>query len=326
MKKVEQIIEQFRSSELYQSNEKVRTTVDAAIPALEAAAYDKEQLGQIISDLKAQLRSLLNESETPNIPSLTEFIDQQYEEAIDTAKIFKVNRRTGDIPLPTKELVLHAVKKIVTKEQWEEIQKFKVPTLLIVPYPTTLQRYIKAINSEECKTPMTEKNLDMVSWVKDRFDEDFNRILATFSVVDKQYFGDSAIMGYRFVITDGALHMAGHGKWNEDEWRKPEGMYQPSFKQRIEAFENHFEKYKIEGLDYSAYMSLQMLYLKAGSPLDQTSESLLTAVQMPNCVAIGGWDRRNCVRLTYKNIGQTNEYKRSPVLRPTVMGKIKVEY
>lgn len=242
--------------------------------------------------------------ERPHHNELKAFLEAQFGAARETAEIFNIG--TGDKRLPNKSEVERALLKTVTEEQWREIQNFRKPQLLIVPYPTSKDRYETAFNDPRCKTPSNANDAQFYSFAKETFAAD--------SACTRS---GGKVKGYRFVITDGDASLTNHGDWNQETV----GSQVSENKERIEAFNAHFAGKMMEALDYPAYILLQMAAMRARQPIDSETYTLLTKHQRDGRVAVGGWDPEG--RNVYLGNDYLDSQDHNARVRASVMGDIE---
>lgn len=288
-------------------NADVKAAVEAAIPKLLENASQPGELEAEINALTKQIEAIL---EGPS--AVPEIIEKQMDEAFEVAKLFELT--PDDKPLPSKAVLKRAIMKQVGLVEWEKIQKeFKKPTLLLVPYPTSIERYKAGINSDACKGP--------ANVARDAFFSDFTS--QTFSADALSTGSEGKILGWRFVITEGAKDMTDAGEWNKQQV----GGNTPRNDERIRMFEGHFQGTKIEGMDCPSYIVLQMLAMKKGELVDGVQYgdyitfSLLTKHQRDGSVAYGDWrPAAQCVYLDRDALDRQDRYAR---VRASVMGDIE---
>ena len=255
-------------------NAGVKAAVDAALPRLRGSVGQPDRIEAEIDALTREIEGII---EGP--VSIPEIIERQIDEALEVAALFELT--SDDKPLPSKDGLRRAIMKDVGAVEWEKIEKFREPTLLLVPYPTSMERYQAGINSGACKGPANAAS--------DAYISDFTS--QTFSADALSTGSEGKILGWRFVITEGAKDMTDAGDWNKQQV----GGNTPRNDERIRMFENHFQGTKIEGMDYPAYIVLQMLAMKKGEPVDGVKYgdyltfSLLTKHQRGGRVAGGRW-------------------------------------
>ncbi|MEK9159832.1 MAG: AAA family ATPase [Patescibacteria group bacterium] len=278
------------------------------------ADIDMDDEDEALGEAQERLLGLLNPSgrgrEKPK--EIEKQMEQQIQEALDIARLFEIG--TGDAPAPTPEQIKQAL-KVVKKEQWEEVVKFKKPTLLIVPYPAKLDRYEKAINRPECKTPSSANDAYFSEFTKETFNLQCTQAKAGLTAPKGKALDDGKILGYRFVITDGVEDITDHGEWNQAKI----GTKTPTNQERINAFNANFRPKSMMGLDDQSYALLQMRAMKSGAPIDKNTITLLEQVQRNGSVACGDWAG---ARAGFHNANLDFPLD-SARLRASVMGEIK---
>ncbi len=277
---------------------------------------DDEVPDEDVEESQQKLLDLLNPGgrKPEKTGTIEKQIENQIAEALNLATLFEVG--IGDKPLPNAEQVKRALQDI-RPEQWQEIGKFKEPTLVVVPHPAKLERYEKAINRPDVKTPCGAANDAYFSeFTKGSFDKACLAAKGSLSHPEGKALDEGKILGYRFVVTDGASDVTDQG----GDWNKAKiGTRTPKNQERIDLFKAHFDPKSMTGLDDPAYLLLQMRAMRKGVPLDRNTYTMLERVQRDGGVAFGYW---NDVRAEFNYANLDRGYDRAR-LRASVMGEIK---
>jgi hypothetical protein len=159
--------------------------------------------------------------------------------------------REGDAPLPPREAVLQSVLQNLTPERVQEIRKFHVVKLVIVPI-ASVDRYTEALHGASQTMEGSREPI-------------VRTILLNNQTTQAQVEG-SKITKWRFAITEGSQ------TFDVPEWDD----ISKTFQQRIGFFRNSNLKKKVKGpgskgmsiLDYPSYIALMYQGLLHGKPID----------------------------------------------------------
>ncbi len=256
-------IDDYKNSELYNSNNRVKAAVDAKIPEIRAAAGDNGRLKNSIDALRDEIQVLLTpragKLDVPDEKWIKDIVDRDYGEASTTLSLV-LDSRKGE-RAPTKEKIQASILKQLTCEQVAELRKLREPVLLIIP-DTNIERLQTAVNKPECK------NKGGITGQTDAYVGDFFRD-TVFETA--QHFGvrrDQDITKYRFAIVEGAQHFDGTDA--AEPWNKRQDMKN---EKRIEVFEANYAGKGIQSMNAHAYMMLMMRTLRTGKPTDMINAS-----------------------------------------------------